>query len=201
MPGNVYASFLTAFLTLFVAVDPIGLIPLVEGFFAGTDSKRRNHVLITSVAAALIVGILFLFLGKYVLEKLGIGVGDFKVAGGVLLFILALRAMITGEQDKVELDSLGAVPIGVPLIAGPATLTSLIILTDHYGYGISLVAYIVNVFIAGIVLAAGRKLTSIFGKDGASVLSKVAMLLLAAFAVMMIRVGIVDIIREIEGGT
>ena len=192
-------NLLMAFITLFVAVDPLGLMPVAEGLMAGTSAAKRRRVIIHGVAAAFIVGVGFLFLGEAVLRFLGITVGDFKVAGGVLLFVLALKGLISNEEAKVDPEELGAVPLGVPLIVGPAVLTSLIVLYGHYGLAATMTAFIANLIITGVVLWAGQLLMKLLGSEGAGVMSKISNLLLAAFAVMMIRLGIQDIIAAIKG--
>ncbi|MBN1809298.1 MAG: MarC family protein [Planctomycetes bacterium] len=192
-------GLLMAFISLFVAVDPPGLLPIVEGLLAGADQPRRRRVLARSIMVALVVGVLFLFLGRAVLQMLGITEGDFKVAGGVLLFVIALKDMLSDQQAGINPEELGAVPLGVPLIVGPATLTSLLILSEHHGMGLTLVALVANLAVVGVLLWLGGWLTRLLGNEGAKVMSKVSHLLLAAFAVMMIRLGVIDIITQVDG--
>ena len=199
LPGAFLSNLMMAFITLFVAIDPIGLTPVAEGFFAGLDDKKRRRILFHGLAAAFIVGIGFLFLGEAILGYLGIGVGDFKVAGGILLFALALKDMVTSEKNSVDPEELGAVPLGVPLIVGPGAVTSLIVLSAHYGFMATLVAFVTNLIVVGVMLWLSKALARLLGGEGAKVLSKVANFLLAAFAVLMIRLGILDIIASARG--
>lgn len=186
------SAFWPAFIPLFVAVDAIGILPMFLNLTEGLDKKRLRAVTIQSVLTALGAGVVFLLGGKAVLALLGITIADFMVAGGVLLFTLALRDLLTFEKHRAAIDpeSIGPVPVGVPLIVGPAVLTTGIILMDQQGHIVTLAALCANVLIAGVVLWFSTLLLRVLGTTGAKVISKLASLLLAAFAVMMVRKGV-----------
>jgi len=190
-------NFLLAFVPLFVATDPIALIPFFFSACAERDAQARRHILTSAIVTALIVGVIFLFVGKGLLALIGVTVQDFQVAGGLLLLVLSIKE-ITGGQDVFSTASgpmmgSGAVPLGVPLIVGPAVVTSLIILTDQFGWLPCLAAFVANIAVVAIVFWQGERLMKFLGPAVIAAASKVAGLLLAAYGVMMMRLGIMAI--------
>jgi len=185
-------EFWLCFVPLFVAVDPIGCLPIFVGLTEGLSRPRAHLVIVQSVAVALAVGLLFLAVGKGVLALVGVSVADFMVAGGTLLFVLSVRDLVSVEEAarQVDADSLGAVPLGVPLIAGPAVLTTSLLLLNAHGLALTAGALTVNVLIAGGLFWVSPAIHRVLGKAGSKALSKLAHLLLAAIGVMIVRRGI-----------
>lgn len=189
-------DFWLCFVTMFVAVDPVGLLPSFMALTEGVERHRLRGIILQSVVTASVVAIVFLVFGPTLLSKLGITVPDFMIAGGLLLLVFTLADLLTGEKRlrQPDADSLGAVPIGVPLITGPAVLTSCIVLANVHGKPITASAVVINIILAGIVFAFSEPITRWIGRTGAKATSKVASLLLAAIAVMFIREGIAEVI-------
>ena len=190
-------EFWVCFVPLFVAVDAIGTLPLFISLTEGFDSKRLMRVIIQSVITASVVTLGFLWGGPSFLLFLGITVSDFMIAGGILLLTISLTDLLTGEkkQKQTDIDNIGAVPIGVPLIAGPAVLTTCILLSSSHGVYLTAVSAFINILLAGIIFYFGLPICNCFGRTGTKTLSKLASLLLAAIAVMLIRKGILNIIH------
>ena len=186
-------DFVLVFIPLFVAVDAIGVLPLYVGLVEEIEPRRRRHIIIQSVITASSVAIVFVLAGQPLLRLLGITPSDFMVAGGVLLFALSLRDLLAVGKTHytVDPDTVGAVPIGVPLITGPAVLTTCLLLAQQHPSLLVLPAVIANVLIAGVVFWFATALSACLGVVGMRTLSKIAGLLLAAIAVMMIRKGLV----------
>lgn len=185
-------EFWLCFVPLFVAVDAIGVLPAFISLSQGMEPSSVRRAVYLSVITATAVALGFIALGTAILNLLGITVADFMVAGGILLFILALGDLLTSDkrQRHVDADSLGAVPLGVPLIAGPAVLTTSMLLLNEYGAGWTAAAIVANILIAGIVFHFATSISRVLGQVGGMIASKIAMLLLAAIAVMMVRKGI-----------
>jgi multiple antibiotic resistance protein len=183
---------------MFVAVDAIGVLPMFMGFIQDVDSGRVRKILWQSVITAAAVALTFLSLGSLILELLGITVADFMVAGGILLFIIAMSDLLANEkkQRQVDPESLGAVPLGVPLITGPAVLTTSILLLNEYGFLMTSITVLINILLAGFIFSLAESINRLLGKAGARILSKIAMLFLAAIAVMIMRKGIALFIKE-----
>jgi len=188
-------DFLLAFIPIFVTVDPIGVLPIFASLTQGLNEGKRRKILIQSLVTATCLAVGFIFLGKAVFRFLGITIGDFMVAGGVLLFCIAIIDLINPSKERrLPAEDLGVVPIGTPLIVGPAVLTTSLITIDQYGAFITLLAVLVNILLAGVFFFYSETLMKILGDNGSRALSKVVALLLAAIAVMMIRKGILLIL-------
>ena len=190
------------FMAIFIAVDPIGILPLFMSLTAGVGPAKLKKIVIQSITTALGVSLVFLFAGKFILQYLGVSVGDFMIAGGVLLFIFSISDLLTVDKKELSHDpeSVGAVPIGVPLVAGPALFTTMIILVGQHGYLFTVAATVINLFIAGIVFLLSRRIYTFLGHNGSKTISKLASLLLAAIAVMMVRKGILSVLMEMHLG-
>ena len=185
-------KFWFCFFPIFMAVNVIGVLPMFMSFTEGLDRPKINRIIVQSVVTATIVAVIFLAVGKVILDLLGITVSDFMIAGGTLLFIISLDDLMSMERrwSQIDPESLGAVPLGVPLIVGPAVLTTILILVHEYGPLATVAALIVNILIAGITFWLYAPIIRLLGKSGARTVSKLAALLLAAIAVMMVRKGV-----------
>ena len=184
-------KFVLAFIPLFVAVNVISIIPIFLALTEGVEKKERLIVIGQSIATAAILTLGFVLLGKFVFRILGISVGDFMVAGGILLFAIAVMDIVNPTtRQRVPTGELGVVPLGTPLIAGPAVLTTSLMMLESYGTVPTITAVLCNLLIVGVLFFFSATLIRIIGEMGARALSKIASLLLAAIAVMMIRKGI-----------
>jgi len=191
-------SFWLCFVPLFVAVDPIGLLPLFMTLTEGFDKRKVWKIIFQSMMTALAVAIAFIAVGTAVFRFLHISVADFMIAGGTLLFIISISDILSlGEKSTVlDPESVGIVPIGVPLITGPAVLTTSLILIAQHGNMITSIAIAANILIAGAVFIAAPLINRVIGKTGSRAISKIISLLLAAIGVMIVRRGILLIIAE-----
>ena len=186
-------TFLLSFIPIFVAMDAIGVLPFFMGFTEHVKPKEKKKIVTQSMITAFLIGIIFLFLGRWIFNMLGVFVADFKIAGGIVLLGISLRDILLHEKGhKLSAETMGAVPIGTPLVAGPAVLTTIIILLDLYGVFITVSSFVVNLIITWIVFSYSDAISRFLGKAGSKAISKIASLLLAAIAVMMIRKGVVD---------
>jgi len=185
---------------MFVAVDAVGILPLFMHLTEGVERQAVRKVIVQSMITALVVALVFLALGRWIFQYLGITVADFLIAGGILLFTISVIDVITVEKRiaQVDADSLGAVPIGVPLIVGPAVLTTIFVLVGEYGAVPTVAAAVVNIVIAGGVFWLAEPINRLLGRSGSRTLSKLAGILLAAIAVMMVRKGIMMLWQDIS---
>ena len=185
------AKFLQAFIPLFVAIDPIGLAAIYLGVGHSIAADRRERIARQAVWTGGLVALGFLLLGQTIFTALGISVGDFQIAGGLILFILAARDLIhsVAETEKLP-DDFGVVPLGMPLIAGPASITTLLLLARSVGLVITLVALAVNLVLVALALHYSDWLGRKIGATGMRAISKIISMLLAAIAVAMIRQGL-----------
>jgi len=187
------------FIPLFVAIDVFMLIPIFISMTKDMAKQKRQAVVRDSVITAIVVSIIFLALGEAIFRILGITGHDFKIAGGLVLLVFAVLDLLQrGEERRKPIMKMGVVPIGVPLIAGPAVLTTILVLVDHYGIIPTLIALMLNLFIVWISLVNADRIIRTIGRGGVTGLSKVMALLLASIAIMMIRLGIEGILKGIE---
>jgi multiple antibiotic resistance protein len=198
LPANVMKEFWLCFVPLFVAVDAIGVLPIFLSLTQGMAPRQLHRAIYQSVMTAAAVALGFLAVGTRLLLLLGITVADFMVAGGILLFVISMTNLVSIQEPRARMDpsTLGAVPLGVPLITGPAVLTTTILLYNQNGLPPTAFAILVNVLIAGVVFRYAENLHRVLGKAGSRTLSKTSHLLLASIAVMMVRKGIVQIVAQ-----
>ncbi len=183
--------FLLAFVTLFVAVDILGVLPLYVSLTANLDAGSRRRLPLQSVLTATGVALGFLGLGESLFRLMGISVGDFQVAGGVLLFLLSTYDIVSpGTLRRQPPRHLGVVPLGTPLIAGPAALATLVLLVQNYGYAATLTALGANMLLVFLALSQAPRVAVVLGEAGSEAIAKVSALFLAAFGVSLVRRGL-----------
>jgi multiple antibiotic resistance protein len=184
-------ELLAAFIPIFVAVDAVGTLPIYISLTQGIKNEDKKKILVQSVITALCLALGFIAVGKLIFGFLGITMGDFMIAGGVILFCIAILDLVrSGNERTFPMDSLGAVPIGTPIMVGPGVLTTCLMMVDQHGLSVTVIATFINVLLAGIMFYFSGVIIKIIGPAGSRALSKVMALLLAAIAVMMIRKGI-----------
>jgi multiple antibiotic resistance protein len=185
-------NFLKAFIPLFVAIDPVGLAAIFLAMGAGVPVERRKKIANQATWTGGLVALLFLFLGQTIFAVLSFTVSDFQIAGGLILFILAARDLVhsAAEEPAKLADDFGVVPLGMPLIAGPASITTLILLTEVFGWRMTLAALAANLVLVVLAFAYSDWLGRRIGTTGLRAISKIISLLLAAIAVSMIRHGL-----------
>ncbi len=184
-------SLLMTFVPLFIVIDVLGNLPVVITLSEGLSKPERLKMIHLSAVTAAVVGLVFLFFGQFVLNLMGISVGAFAVAGGLILLILSGKYIITGKMvDAVKEEMVAIVPIGTPLLSGPATIATLLLLSGQYEIYIVLIAFTINILVAWGLLLLGNKIAGFMGKGGLRAVSNVFNLLIAAIAVTMIFKGL-----------
>jgi len=194
-------TLLAVTIPLIVAVDPLGVIPVFVGMTSRLSPKRRLQVSLEAVGTGLAVCVGFMFLGKTVFRFLSIADTDFRIAGGVILLVLAvLDLLIVGKPSVHEEEMVGIVPLGMPLIAGPAAMTTVLVLAGNpeLGYTWTLVGLGITFAILTVGLLFADRIVKIVGLNALKAFSKLVMVLLAAIAVNFIRTGITDSIRDMQ---
>ena len=177
-----FREIATSSMVLFAVIDIIGSIPVIIGL-----RSKIGHI--QSEKASLVAGILmiaFLFIGKQILNLIGIDVYSFAVAGSFVLFFLAIEMIlgITLYKDDAP-ESASIVPIAFPLIAGAGTMTSLLSLRAEYYVENIIVAILVNIIFVYLVLKSSKRIEKVLGKNGISIIRKVFGVILLAIAVKL----------------
>jgi multiple antibiotic resistance protein len=190
-----FKTFLLSFIPLFVAIDVLGVVPLFVSLTDGMIPKAKKTLITEATLAALAVSLVFLFGGRMIFNYLGITENDFRVGGGIVLLVLAVSDLLfAAENGRNPQTSIGVVPLGIPLIIGPAALTTLLIVVDTHGYVAAVISLLVNLMIVWLVFRNSSHITRLMGDAGSKAFAKVAALFMAAIAIMMIRVGLTAMI-------
>ena len=187
-------DLLLGFIPLFVAMDVIGVLPFVLSLTQDMKIRERARAVRFAMLTALGLGLGFIAIGKFVFLALDIAAADFLVAGGLLLLVLSVKNIVTGKIMEAEASiggqTVGVVPIGTPLVVGPAVLTTLLLLIEQYSVWIVLLCFVLNLAFAWLVFNQANRVAGFLGPAGLKATSKITSLLLAAIAVKMIRQGI-----------
>src|SRR6201989_3686114 len=183
-------KFFVALIPFFVAIDPIGLVALFMGLGPSASPQQRKHQALLGIFTGLGVSIGFIFLGKIIFSALGITVADFQIAGGLILLGIAGRELLNvAPANREATTDFGVVPLGMPLIAGPALLTALLVLVDTVGLVFTVAALLVNLALVVVAFWNADLVARWMGRQGLRGVSKIVALLLGAIAVSLIRRG------------
>ena len=186
-----FKSFLATFIPLMVALDAPGTLALYVGMTEGVMKQERKKIVRQSILTAFLVTLGFILVGQAIFNALGILVEDFMVAGGIVLLIIAIADVVRAGERRIERSAeFGVVPLGTPIIAGPGTLTAALVLVGTNGYVPVILSLVVNLLLAWVIFAQSERIIRIIGISGSRAFAKVVSLILAAFAVKMIRSGV-----------
>ncbi len=187
-------ELLLGFIPLFIAMDAVGVLPFVLSITQDMSPKERSRAVREAMITALGLGLGFIAIGKFVFLALDITSADFLIAGGLLLLALSVKDIVTGKileaSASIMEQTVGVVPLGTPLVVGPAVLTTLLLLIEQYSIWVVLVCFILNLAFAWLVFIQANRVARFLGPAGLKATSKIASLLLAAIAVKMIRLGL-----------
>jgi multiple antibiotic resistance protein len=198
--------FIDSFILLFIVLDPIGLVPIFVALTRGEDAPSRRRLALHGTAIALAILLVFVVIGERLLQALGIGMPAFQIAGGALLFLLAVEMVFarpsgirfTTEREQREARQrrdISVFPLAFPLIAGPGALTTVLLMVGTKGaepVKVMLVLLVVVILLAvtALALLAAPWLMRRLGETGANVISRVLGVVLAALAVQYMLDGI-----------
>jgi multiple antibiotic resistance protein len=199
--------YIESFLPLFVAVNIPGILPTYLGLIEGLPAAGRRRLTLQAVTTAFVLAVLILFAGQLIFSLLGITVNDLRVGGGLILLVLSISNLVfgdfrrrnprQGDTDGVAGpdNGMGIVPLGIPLIMGPAAITSVLVSRQSFGYLPTLTSLIVNMALVFLALAFSPYIGRVVGPAANLAIAKVASLFLAAISVAMIRAGIVAMVQ------
>lgn len=201
---------LTAFVTLFVIIDPIGLTPLFVALTGGMSVPDRKKIALRACLIAAAILALFGIAGEAVLNVIGIGLPAFRIAGGILLFLIAVEMLFERRTERRE-KNVGAqthdatpghdpsvFPLATPLLAGPGALASVILLMGQHGGDLAMQAVVMGVMLlvllsAYLLFRLGPILDRVLGPVGISVVTRLLGILLAALSVQFVLDGLTSV--------
>lgn len=192
MVGEVLSSILASFLTFFVIMDVFGNVPVFVVIMSKMTLKDRVISANRSIVVASIILFIFLFLGEYILAIFGISIDSFKIAGGIILLILGIKFVLglRFSEQRAKTYQWAVVPISMPLLVGPGTLTAAIILVKEYNFFIVAVAAALNLLVAWYVLRRTSSIFKVLGRQGSDILARMMGLIITALSIEYIMLGI-----------
>ncbi len=183
-------DLLAATIALLIILDPVGLIPIFMVLTHGATLEERRAILSRAVSVAFVLLLLFTFTGTGILRLFGITLSDFKIAGGILLLVIAVRIISGVRYGEAAEQRPGVVPLAVPLLVGPGAITTTIVLIGTYGLWVTVAAVILSFTVSFLIFRYVVYLYRILGKTGSDVIAKIMGMLLAAIAVQFVRQGL-----------
>jgi multiple antibiotic resistance protein len=198
MTSEVLQQYLTAFIMLFVVFDALGNVPIFYSLTEGLEFRKRRRIIQNSVMIAGVILLFFALGGGLILDFFRVSLDDFRVAGGTILFIIAIEGLLGRvEAMKIKPEQLAVVPLATPLLAGPGSISLVIYLMEAgYGPGPTLVSIAANVAAAWIILTYCDVFFKVLGRNGSLVIARIMALILAAIAVAMIREGVEGVLNS-----
>ncbi len=201
-----FATFINSFVLFFITIDTIGNLPFFLSLTEEAKFKKRTQIAIKSTIIAFFILIAFAYIGRYLLETLGVSLDSLKIAGGVILMFIAIdilfeKRKIRREQkveqalDEKNYDEIVVFPIAIPFIAGPSTLASIILLIGNYAnfpeFQIPVILALVAALIVSLILMIGGSfIVKYLPKQFLHTTARVMAFILAALATQFIVDGI-----------
>jgi multiple antibiotic resistance protein len=204
------SGIVTTFIAIFIVVDPFGIVPFFISLTAGFDARRRRRTIFKSGAIAFVVLLLFILAGNPLLRLLGIQPGSFYIAGGILLFLVSIdllfgkpgRTKTTPPESapgarlaEAEFDDVSIFPLAVPMLAGPGTITTILLYVsaDRGTAEIAVLAVCVAVALgcAVLTMSLSAAFLRVLGRTGVSVIERIMGIVLSGLSVQFVYDGIV----------
>ncbi len=198
--------FIQSFVLYFVVIDPIGNTPIFMSITQSQNEKEKKQTAIEAVIIATIILILFSIIGQFILSYLNVSLESFRIAGGIILFLIAIEMLFNKRQTRKEkiilqtADKLSIFPLAIPILAGPAAITSVIVIATKYKNDLTLqsislfglVCVMIMTLLFFLLLAKSDKFIS---KNIANVTSRVIAIILAALSVQYIIDGLLEVFK------
>ncbi len=181
-----------AAIILFIIVDPLGNIPVFMGLTEKMTELQKRKVFDVATLVGFILLLVFAFTGQEIFLIFGISIYSFEVAGGILLLIISIRILFSGgfHENLESPESVGAVPIAIPLLVGPGAITTTILNLQAYGVIVTAMAVFVVLILTWTILRFIGSIYRFLGKTGSLVIARVMSLFIAAIAVQYIIIGL-----------
>ena len=200
-----YEIFLQSFVLYFVVIDPFGTTPIFMSLTQHQNTKEKLKSAFEGVLTATIILIFFSLVGNFLLSYLNISLGAFKIAGGIILFIISMEMLFDKRQERKEKDiqnvsnNIAIFPLAIPLISGPAAITSVIVIViqfvENFTYQLIGTASLMSVMLITFILFfIVSKSQQFINKKVTNVFSRVISIILAGLSVQYIIDGVVSLI-------
>ena len=158
------AVFLNSFILFFITIDTIGNLPFFISLTEGANIKKKNQIALKSIIIAFFITIAFAYLGKYLLDAIGVSLDSLKIAGGIILMFIAIDILfekrkirrekkVEAALDEKNFDEIIVFPMAIPFIAGPSTLATIILLMGNYSDSIESQMIVIFALIAALIIS------------------------------------------------
>ena len=200
------ATFINSFILFFVAIDTIGNVPFFLSLTEDVKIKQRNQIALKSTIIAFFILITFAYVGRYLLEAIGVSLDSLKIAGGIILMLLAIDILFEKRKrrrekrveealDEKSIEEIAVFPIAIPFIAGPSALTTIILLIGNYKnfpeFQVPVIVALIAALIVGLILMVGASyIVKFVPKQILHATARVMAFILAALATQFIVDGI-----------
>jgi multiple antibiotic resistance protein len=203
-----FDTWLHALVTLLVTIDPPGNAPLFLGVTAGLSQAERFQVALRSTVTAFVILAVFVVAGSAILKTLGISIGAFRIAGGLLLFWIAFEMIFEKRLERKEqslkkaltrdqISNIATFPLAIPIIAGPGSISAVVLLSSGYSGALEHLGLIAIVLLVMVIMFAtmiiANRLDKFLGQTGQAVLMRLLGVLLAALSVQFVVDGVQSI--------
>ncbi|MBC7121144.1 MAG: MarC family protein [Candidatus Methanosuratus sp.] len=184
--------YIQGFLTLFIVFDPIGNIPLFHSLTVSFDPSKKAKIIKDSIKVAFLILAGFALAGNYLLDFFSISINDFKIAGGILLFVMSIEGLLGQEEGRwMNREDVAIVPLATPLMAGPGSIyTVMYLMQPPNGIFVAFFAIVTNVALQWALLRSSNRIMKVIGKSGSTIISRLMAFILSAIAIGMIRSGL-----------
>ena len=200
-----YEIYLQSFVLYFVVIDPFGTTPIFMSLTKHQNAKEKIKSALEGVLTATIILIFFSIVGNFLLSYLNISLDAFKIAGGIILFIISLEMLFDKRQERKEKDienvsnNIAIFPLAIPLLSGPAAITSVIVIVSQFGDNltyqlISTISLLCVMFITFILFFIVSKSQQFINKKIINVFSRVIAIVLAGLSIQYIIDGVRSLI-------
>lgn len=191
-------SFIKSTIMLFVTLDAIGNVPLFHSLTSSYSKSKRKNIITRSIMLATIILLFFTLLGDLIFNYFEISLEDFKIAGGIILFLIAIENILGFGSMRVKKQrDISLVPLATPLLAGPAAISTAMYSFKVYGVASTLASILVNSLMAWFILLKSDYIVEELGENCTDMLSKVTAFILAGIAISMIRSGIIEFLKTL----
>ena len=197
------ADLLSAFVLLFLVLDPLGNLPVVASLLKQVDPSRRAKVVARECLIAYLILLAFMFGGRQFLDVMHLSEISLSIAGGVILFMIAIN-MVFKSTESVFGESLDhepfIVPLAIPLIAGPSALATVMLMVSREPakLGLWIVALTAAMLLSALILSLGERIEKLFGKSGMEAVERLMGLILTAIAIEMLLGGLREFLLQLK---
>ncbi len=186
-----WQTFIKAFFALFVIMDVLGNVPIFMVFTEKYTKKHRVKSANHAFYAASIILLIFLFFGTTILNLFNISITNFRIGGGILIILIGIKVSLGLhlKEERAKSYEIATVPMATPLLVGPGTITTIIILVQQYGYFITVLAAIANLLFTWLALRKTQFIFNFIGRQGSDAISRIMGLIILAIGVSFITSG------------